>query len=219
MLSLSCATFYALFTSKRPIMRNMSVAAIILFISLVMIRNAIDSDESKLGKMASEAGNLALESGRKMQTEMYLQQFLRSPFSGVGTLINISLKESFLDNDLRYTYRKFGFFNAIDTGYPKIAAEYGLAGLVWVFWYFSYLYRRSRQTLAECTAQGGNSLVEVVARGHLYFLIYLVVSGLTLPHFVYYEGVTILALSLAILAVTRKSQVGNNANPIAVIPS
>ncbi len=217
MLSLSCTTLFALFTSNRPVMKYVTIAALVFFFSLAVIRAAIDTQESKLDRVMSEGGNLGLEKGRKMQAEVFLQQFMRSPMTGVGTLINVSLRNSFLDKDLYYTYRKHGFFNTVDTGYPKIAAEFGLAGLAWVLWYFSYIYRRSRQSLSKATKQGGELLVASIARGHLYFLMYLVVSGVTIPHFVYADGVNILALSLAMLAVARMSIVANNAGQTAMV--
>lgn len=130
---------------------------------------------------------------------MYVNNFLKSPLTGVGTLA-MGVTETF-----SRSFRKYGFFNATDLGYPKIAGEYGLVGLAWVVWFYSYVYRRSRQTLTQALALGNAPEAEAVARGLRYFLIYLVISGFTLPHFVTLDGIPAIVLTLAFMAVTRES--------------
>ena len=134
---------------------------------------------------------------------MFLDQMMRSPFTGVGTIA--TRKDTEEEIGSLTTFRKYGFFNAVDVGYPKIAGENGLLGIVWVAWFFSYLFRRSKQTLSQAISVGNLPFVEAIARGHYYFLIYLIVSGITIGHFIYPYGLTIIAFSLSLLAVTRVS--------------
>jgi ribose/xylose/arabinose/galactoside ABC-type transport system permease subunit len=91
-----------------------------------------------------------------------------------------------------------------------------MVGIAWVVWFFSYMYRRSEQTLKKALALGDEPVAEAVARGLRYFLIYLSISGLTLPHFVSFGNIPAIVLTLAIMAVTRESlRLRTAAQPIA----
>lgn len=208
-VSMLAVTIYALFTSRRPILSLVAIGLIVGMVSIQSLSMAAGwggvslVEESKLGKMVMRTSNLENEAGRRAQFYMYVEHFLKSPLTGVGTLS--SGKYDFAKNLPLRTFKQFGFFNAVDLGYMKMAAEYGLVGLAWIYWYYRYLYKRSRELLSWSAAGRGSPLAEAIARGHLYFLIYLLISGLTLPHFVTSNGITILALSLAILAVTHQA--------------
>ena len=130
-----------------------------------------------------------------------MKHFIKSPLTGVG---NINSGTTRRRRVIR-TYRKYGFFNGVDIGYLKVAAENGMVGIAWVIWFYSYMYRRSKQTLKKALALGDEPMAEAVARGLRYFLIYLAISGLTLPHFVRFERIPAIVLALAIMAVTRES--------------
>jgi hypothetical protein len=134
------------------------------------------------------------------QVSMYMNNFVKSPLTGVG---NISSGTT--DDEGIRTYRKYGLVNTSDIGYLKVAAESGMVGIAWVAWFYSYLYRRSKQTLKKALALGGEPMAETVAHGLRYFLIYLAISGLTLPHFVLGRRIPAIVLALAIMAVTRES--------------
>jgi hypothetical protein len=202
------ATAFGLFTSRRRVLKYVAVFVVFVVVCLQAMIMASDwklpfAEDTKLGKMILQSSALPQETGRELQVSMYLTHFLKSPLTGVGNLVTRKNTEWEI-GDLT-TYRRYGFYNATDIGYLKIAAENGLLGIAWVIWFLSYIYRSSRQTLARAVARGNAFTAEVVARGHLYFLIYLLVSGLTLAHFVLPSGLNILALSLAIMAVTRAS--------------
>lgn len=207
--SILIVTALAFFSSKRPMLKFAAAFTCLLFISIVVLgKTGSDGDigiigDTKLAKMAMQYDKLQRESGREFQTKMFLDQMVKSPITGVGTIA--TRKDTEEEIGSLTTYRKYGFFNAVDVGYPKIAGENGLLGIIWVIWFFSYLYRRSRQTLLQAISIGSLPFVEAICRGHYYFLAYLIVSGITIGHFVHPYGLTIIALSLALLAVTRVS--------------
>jgi hypothetical protein len=157
-------------------------------------------EDSKLGKIVMLSNKLPPETERMFQVSMYLKHFIKSPLTGVG-----NLRSGKTHDEAQRTYRKYGFWNAVDIGYLKMAAENGMVGMVWVVWLYSYLYRRSKQTLKKALALGDEPIAEAVARGLRYFLIYLAISGLTLPNFVVPDGIPTIVLVLAIMAVTRES--------------
>jgi len=202
------ATAFGLFTSRRRVLKFAAVFVVFVVVSLqaMIMASGVKLpfvEDTKLGKMVLESSALPHEAGREFQVSMYLTQFLKSPLTGVGNLV-IRKNTEWEIGDLT-TYRKYGFFNATDIGYLKIVAENGLLGIAWVIWFLSYLYRSSRQILTRAVATGGAPTAEFVARGHLYFLFYLSISGFTIAHFVLPHGLNILALSMAIIAVTRVS--------------
>lgn len=208
-ISLLFITVYALYTSKRRILQYMAISLTIIFISVQLLSMAVSQggipfiEESKLGKIVLQTGKLEPESGRMFQVSMYVNNFIKSPFLGVGNIASGKYDEE-RDNYMR-SYRKYGIFNNTDIGYLKMAAENGLVGITWVVWFYSYIYRQSKQTLAKALALGDEPVAEAVARGLRYFLIYLAISGLTLPHFVVYNRIPALVLALAIMAVTHES--------------
>jgi hypothetical protein len=219
LFSLLIATAFAFFTCKRPVLRFSAIAITFLVVSLQIMSMAMSDGgllgETKLGKMTVETTKFDREKGRKMMIDMCVKQFLRSPILGVGTLatgVNKGLVFN-VDNVIA-TYRKYGFFSTSDLGYPKIAAENGLVGLAWVCWFLSYFYRRGKQTLALARNHGNLPGVEALCRGSIYFVVYLAISGVTIPHFVYWSGVTILPLWLALMAVTRTAMQGMSLNPV-----
>ncbi|OGC94623.1 MAG: hypothetical protein A2W25_09365 [candidate division Zixibacteria bacterium RBG_16_53_22] len=207
--SVLIATAFGLFSSRRRFLKYVAVFVVFMVVSMqAMVMASSEGgvpfiEDTKLWKMILKTSTLPREADREEQISMYLTHFPKSPLTGVGNLV--TRKDTEWEIGKLTTYRKYGFYNATDIGYLKIAAENGLLGIAWVIWFLSYFYRRSRQTLSRAVKRGDGSTAEFVARGHLYFLIYLSISGLTLPHFVYEDGVIILALSLAIMAVTRTS--------------
>jgi hypothetical protein len=209
--SLLAVTAFALFATKRRNLRYIALVLVVLIVSGQALSSAITESglsfikESKLGKMMYQSEKLQPERGRYFQFTMYMNNFMRSPLTGVGTLANERHKGTFLDIDLQRTYRKYRFFNAVDLGYAKILAEYGILGVAWIVWYYCFIYRQSKQIMAlrinyENSLEGGR-----LARGHLYFMIYLLISSITLPHFIHRDAIPIIALSIALMAVTHKS--------------
>ena len=205
-VSLLFTTIFALFTSNRRMLRNMAIALTIIFVCIEGLAVAVSGsgiyffEDSKLGKMVMQSGNLPPETGRKLQASMFMNHFIKSPLTGVGNINSGATSEERIR-----TYQKVGYFNGVDIGYLKVAADNGMVGMAWVIWFFSYMYRRSKQTLKKALALGDEPMAEAVARGLRYFLIYLAISGLTLPHFVRFERIPAIVLALAIMAVTHES--------------
>lgn len=205
-ISLFLTTTFALFTSNQRMLRNMAIASTIIIICAQTLAVEVSGrgisflEDSKLGKIVMLSDKLPPETERMFQVSMYMKHFIKSPLTGVG-----NLRSGKTHDEAQRTYRKYGFWNAVDIGYLKMAAENGMVGMVWVVWLYSYLYRRSKQTLKKALALGDEPIAEAVARGLRYFLIYLAISGFTLPHLVVPDRIPAIVLALAIMAVTRES--------------
>lgn len=207
-ISLLLVTLYALATCQRRFLRLLALAGIVLVLSVESLGMAMGTggigliEESNLGRMVLQSKNLEKEQGRRMQLHMNWNNFLRSPLTGVGNLVT-GRHDDYERNLPMRTYRKYGFFNASDTGYPKMAAEYGLLGLCWLVWFFRAVFRRCRGAVQrpEATPPGA----KVIMQGTLYFALYLLVSGVTLPHFIVADGIVMVALALAVLAIACHS--------------
>ena len=195
-------TAYVTFRSNKRILKVVAISTIILLLSFQGLTMALnDSDETflkktLLGKMIFQFSELEPENGRKFQALVYFRQFMRSPLTGVGNfaVFDRRLKASIRE---KYYYRKYKFFSASDLGYMKILGENGLLGIAWVFWWFSYFYRRCRQAVDEFPVAG------IISRGLLFFTLYQLISGVTFGHWVHPNFITILPLSLALMAITR----------------
>lgn len=200
---------FAFIISKNFSYKLIGISVAVLLISFQLISTGINSNEPSfledtlLGKMVLRAGDLSPEDGRKFQANMYFKQFERSPLFGVG---NFAIgKYAKYEDGIQRTIMEFGFFNGADLGYLKILGEYGLIGIAWVMWWFSYFYRRSKQILTTSQKTGWDPFAVFFARGMLMFNFYLLISGVTLGHWVHHNVLTILPLSLALMAVASVS--------------
>lgn len=201
-------SLYALLTCKRPFLRYVGIFLIFITVSLQAMNMAAGweggvIEESKLGKIFLGSDKLAKESGRRFQSAVCIDNFLKSPLTGVGNLA--SGKLDYEKNFHMRTYKQFGFYSVGDIGYLKMAAENGLLGIVWIAWFYWYIYRRSGWLMKAPESKGVNSIASTVGRGSRYFLIYLLISGVTIPHFITTDGIPAIAFALAILAVTSNA--------------
>jgi hypothetical protein len=78
-------------------------------------------------------------------------------------------------------------------------------GVFWLIWYFRTVFRRSRDIIIRSKSTDIPPAAKVIGHGTLYFSIYLLITGVTLPHFILPDGTIIVALALAILAISYKS--------------
>jgi hypothetical protein len=200
----------AFFSIKKRILKYAAVAIVTLLVSFQVLSKAMDEEggsiieDTKLGKMVLKTGQLSPEEGRKLQVTMYLTQFMRSPITGVGTFA-VTRFAKYKDVGVMQSYKAYGYFGASDLGYLKVLGDYGLLGIVWVIWFYTYIFLRGRQTLAKAQALGGIPTVEVLTRGLLYFTLYLLISGVTLPYWIHPLHITLLPLLLALMAILRVS--------------
>jgi hypothetical protein len=206
--SFMVSSMIGLFTAKNRVVRYSGITLCVLIIGLQMSAMAVGGripfiEESRLGKIALQSSTLEQESGRKFQFNMYVDNFLKSPVTGVGNIA--SGKYDPFSYSYMKTYRKFGIFNNTDLGYPKMAAESGLAGLLWVAWLYWYLFRKSGQVLSLARLHGNYPMEEAIAYGFRSFLVYMAVSGFLFPHFATMTQIPATPLALAMLAVTRES--------------
>ncbi|MFZ2223258.1 MAG: O-antigen ligase family protein [Candidatus Deferrimicrobium sp.] len=201
------ATAFAFYRSKRPILKWVSLVIVCLLVSVQTIAMLSGGtlgilEETKLGKMAIKSGELRPEAGREFQVKMYVTNFLKSPLFGVGNIA--TRKDTYWENGTLTTYRKYGFFNGSDMGYMKIIAESGILGVIWMIAFFVYFWRRCRRMQAAAVARGDASS-EAIASGLGYFMVYLLMSGVTLAHFVQPSAIGVVSLALATLAVAGSS--------------
>jgi len=198
----------AFISSKKRSVKYAGIVFFVLIASYQILSMSLGSDggslleKSTLGKMLFKSSELASEQGRMFQVNMYLTQFEKSPLTGVGNFAIGSFSNR-KGGGILESYKAFGFFNGSDLGYLKILAENGVIGIAWVIWWFVYFYRRGKQTLAKAEKLGGLPFAEVVTHGLIYFTTYLLISGVTLGHWVHQNVITILPLSLALMAISR----------------
>lgn len=216
------AVTFAFITNKSRGIKAAGIAIAVLLVSFQILSTSINSSGSSafegtlLGKMILKSDELSSEDGRMSQARMYLTQFARSPLTGVG---NFAIgKYTRYQDAVAQNVRAYGFFNGSDLGYLKILGENGLLGILWLLWWFSYYYRRGRQTLARARELGDTPFAEVLTRGLLYFTVYILISGVTLGHWVHQNMLTVLPLSLALMAIARVSLGGRQVAQTVEVP-
>ncbi|MBJ6724250.1 hypothetical protein [Geomesophilobacter sediminis] len=192
---LPMASLLAVWNSRRRwfIMAGLALTlAVSQGISLA--RSGGNWEATKLGQLFSATPSIEKETGRSMQNRICFENFLKSPVLGVGSLIDSKSPSGDL--------QKYGFFNCPDIGFGKIAAEYGVLGLLWVLWLFVHVFKKTGAIIREGGGQGGYSVT--VARGLRYFYVMLALSLFNLNHFHAFDSIPVIALSLVLLRTAGK---------------
>jgi hypothetical protein len=207
--SMLLVTLFAFATCRKPLLSFFALSAVgVLVIAQLLameMGGGIDLvEQSRLGKMALKLDTLEREKGRELQLRMCLDNFLKSPVFGVGNLI-VERDDKLEKNSVLRSLRKYGYFTAADMGYPRMAAEQGLVGLVWLAFYVGNTLRRSRDIIRCSRTSEVPVEAKVIGYGTLYFTLYLLISGVTLGHFVASDAMVFVALAMAILAIAHKS--------------
>ncbi|HBG04826.1 MAG: hypothetical protein A2075_11495 [Geobacteraceae bacterium GWC2_58_44] len=183
---------------KLMVLAGLLFAAVLLYdVSAPLLRGS-DLGNSRLGRMLFQNSQLKAETGRELQHRMYMENFLRYPLAGAGTLI----PEKSLDT--RRAYARFGIFPADDTGFSKMAGEYGLLGIVWVLWFFVFCFRKTTSILRRMPPGSEGSAPFLVTKALRYYYMFLLLTFVTLPHFLRPEGIIITMLSLAMLRAAEQ---------------
>ena len=204
------ASAFALFRCKKPLLKYAAVSFAILIISFQVLNMAMDDgggsilNETKLGKMLFKTGELAPETGRMTQASMYITQVLKSPITGVGTFA-VTRFAKYKDGGVVETYKTYGYFAASDLGYLKILGDNGLLGIAWVVWWFVYFYRRSSKTLKIAINFGNVPFIVVLVSGLQYYVVFILISGVSLGHFNHPGGITVQPLVLALMAIASRT--------------
>lgn len=196
-LSISVVTLVALMFSGRRILKAVSLVLTLLIVLTQLLSIAVTEsgisylEESRFFRIFALSVNVNESSieGRVFQNKMYFANFLRSPVVGVGSL---KFSENFYS-----AYKRYGFFNNNDLGYSKMLAEYGLVGILWVLLFFRYVYRRTKTALQAVRGKEEMRYFRSIIVGVRLFYVYILISGITIPHFV--EGIRIVPIVLSVV--------------------
>ena len=88
-----------------------------------------------------------------------------------------------------------------DLGYASVLKGYGLLGLTWLFLFLFTLFTQGYRAY-----QQGDAQQRTLALFALGYLLFVTISGLTINHFMFAEGILMLCLVAALLARLRWDQ-------------
>ena len=197
-ITMSIVTLFAFLTGKKKTYRITGIILLTIGISVQLFSFAINKkgiaifEENKLSQIIMSAKNLkeGSISGRMFQHNMYMKNFMKSPILGVGTLR--------YNSNIFKVYRRYKFYYNDDLGYSKMLAEYGIIGMLWLIWFYIYGFKKIRKI---CKFSNNALYSVIVAKGILLFYFYIVISSLTLPHFVEGYRIVPIVLSMVFLAI------------------
>ncbi len=134
---------------------------------------------------------------RLQQLEVVWHEFQDHPILGSGATI------------LRITEGTEGTANRAanalahkaDLGYPSMLKAYGLVGVLWLVGFLSVMGVRAYRAW-----QSGNALERCLALFCLAYLLFVGISGLTINHFMFSEGILMLCIVGALVASLRQTQ-------------
>ncbi len=182
------------------------MAQMVLFILIIVLFTGIFSKENILIDSfvstydeiseGMSGGNHSTWTARLEQLNMEYKVFIKHPLIGSGVS---ALR---VGNDSGLSNKEFLYLGSIsrneDMGYTNWIKSYGLAGLVWLmlFYYFLIIYMKKSANLNK-----GNKLEPVVFTVSGY-IIFVIISFITLPHFMRTDLILLLCFVLAILVRT-----------------
>ncbi len=139
--------------------------------------------------------------GRLEQCKMYWDNFLKSPIAGVGSLRYSQNKD--------YYYQKYNFFSNNDIGYLKILAEYGIVGFLWVLYFFYCIVNKHINTKFTSSRYYKENFSNILSKGVMYFISYVAVSMVTIPHLIEGKRIITIMLSIVFLESIKSSKIKN----------
>ncbi len=154
-----------------------------------------------LGLFTSTAEDIGQGEGtwddRLQQLEVVWHEFRDHPILGSGaTLLRIAEgtegTANRAANALAYT---------ADLGYPSMLKGYGLVGVLWLVCFLSVMVVRAYRAW-----QHGDALERCLALFCLAYLLFVGISGLTINHFMYTDGILMLCVVGALVATLRRAQ-------------
>jgi hypothetical protein len=192
---------FALWKSSRKYYVIALLVVFMFFKQSVSMLNTSDGGgwlgKSRIGMLFTDSPSIKNETGRQFQNSVCIDNFMRSPLVGVGSLIDSKRPME--------EYQKYGFFNCPDIGITKMAAENGIVGLIWVICFYLYVFRKTGEIIRSQSDNMPTTFSVIVARGIRYFYILLGLTSLTLPHFIAIEAIPVISLSLVLLNVAGNS--------------
>lgn len=204
-ITMTIVTTVAFLTSRKKIYKITGIILLIIGICIQAFSFAVSEKgvamlkENRLAQVILSAKDLSQGSieGRMFQHDMYINNFLKSPVLGVGTLR--------YNSRIHEVYRKHKFYRNNDLGYSKMLAEYGLVGMVWLLWVYIYIFKKTRKISRISFSGNAIPYPVIIARGVWLFFLYIVISSLTLPHFIEGYRIVPIVLSLVFLEIADSS--------------
>ncbi|HND28324.1 MAG TPA: O-antigen ligase family protein, partial [Pseudomonadales bacterium] len=137
---------------------------------------------------------------RLQQMKVVVQQFREHPVIGSGATMLRIIEEN-AATDPQQTMAVEALIHIADLGYASVLKGYGLLGLTWLFLFLFTLFTQGYRAY-----QQGDAQQRTLALFALGYLLFVTISGLTINHFMFAEGILMLCLVAALLARLRWDQ-------------
>jgi hypothetical protein len=154
---------------------------------------------STVQEVESQTGTWA---ARLAQLEVVWSEFKEHPILGSGaTLLRIEAEAQWSGGISFSTTGARGLNYIADLGYPSVLKGYGLLGVTWlVVLLLTLLWRAYRvyRYLYDQEIEASDRVLVLCALAHLF---YILVSGVTINHFMYQENILMFSITISLIAV------------------
>jgi hypothetical protein len=137
---------------------------------------------------------------RLQQMKVVVQQFREHPVIGSGATMLRIIEEN-AATDPQQTMAVEALIHIADLGYASVLKGYGLLGLTWLFLFLFTLFTQGYRAY-----QQGDAQQRTLALFALGYLLFVVISGITINHFMFADGILMLCLVAALLSRLRWEQ-------------
>lgn len=137
---------------------------------------------------------------RLEQMQVVMQQFREHPLIGSGATL-LRIDEAKAAEAPEQTAVARALVHVADLGYASVLKGYGLVGLTWLAIFLLTLFAQAYHAYRQ-----GDSRQRTLALFALSYLLFVVISGITINHFMFADGILMLCLVAALLARLRWEQ-------------
>jgi hypothetical protein len=215
-IAIALATIAAFLTCRKKALKIAGIILVLLLLTFQLLSVAVSEkgmallEENKFTKILAYSLDTKEGSikGRFFQNNMYFDNFLKAPIFGVGTIR--------FNENLSLSFFKYGIYYNNDLGYTKMLAEYGIIGITWLVWFFSYIYRRTKSVLQAPRNEPETGYARTVCIGVRLFFVYIALNMLTIPHFTEGDRIVPIIMAVVFLEIAHRAVYRSHSNTIPV---
>lgn len=175
----------------------------IFFLALVgTLYLAVTEKESQwMTLLTSSYSDIAEGSGswraRQVQIKYAMEEFFRNPLIGSGS---VALRPEYADTDLS-AIGVAVLVQKADLGYVHFLKSYGAIGIIWLFAFCVILLLKSHRLF-----NSRNSQIRLMGLFSLAYIFYVIITAITINHFMHVDGIILLMLLAALLVRVSENE-------------
>lgn len=192
-------SYLAMFVIRRKFVHVVGIFFLVFVGTLYLV--ATQKENQWVNLLTSSYSDISEGSGswraRQLQIEYAMEEFYRNPLTGSG---GVALRPEYADTGLS-AIAVVMLVQKADLGYVHFLKSYGVIGAIWLFAFFVILLLKSHRLFRSSDFQ-----IRLMGLFGLAYIFYVIVTAITINHFMHVDGIVLLMLLAALLTRVRENQ-------------